>query len=252
MKRASVSPVWSTAAMAAVSAAVLVGFRVQQAATRQPSSLEQAYFDAAGNHIDDIPYLIAGYSARDVEVQEAVQRLLDPRRLLQRRYIDAANGRSFELLIVHCGDARDMLGHYPPVCYPAHGWESRGVNDRTITIGGGPAEAAEYGFEIADPDGGGERVRILGFFVIPVDGGRFTASHRDVLRSAGRSGSSRRGAAQVQIITPEAFPDDERERVYRETIAAIEPALTFIAEGISPPGAGPSDGPAGGPAEDPT
>jgi hypothetical protein len=43
------------------------------------------------------------------------QELLRPNAIFNRRY-EQGRQRWVHVLIVHCSDARDMIGHYPPVC----------------------------------------------------------------------------------------------------------------------------------------
>ena len=48
------------------------------------------------------------------------------------------------LLLVQVRDARDILGHYPPVCYPAQGWRVRERGE--IALGSEGIEAVLYTF----------------------------------------------------------------------------------------------------------
>ena len=52
--------------------------------------------------------------------QEAVA-LLHPSAYLSRQYTEVTSGDRVAFLVIEAEDARDMMGHYPPNCYPAFG-----------------------------------------------------------------------------------------------------------------------------------
>ncbi|HWP40988.1 MAG TPA: hypothetical protein VNL70_08680, partial [Tepidisphaeraceae bacterium] len=54
--------------------------------------------------------------------------------------------RTFNLLLVHCRDVRDMLGHYPPICYPAQGWKQQSVQPLDRQVGELTIHASSYVF----------------------------------------------------------------------------------------------------------
>ena len=75
-----------------------------------------------------------------------------------------------ELLVVHCSDARDMHGHYPPICYPAHGWSSadRGEpSECTVRVGHRDLRMRIYNFRRSSEVGSTQRLRILNVFQLP-------------------------------------------------------------------------------------
>jgi len=53
-------------------------------------------------------------------------------------------------MIVHCGDVRDMIGHYPPVCYPANGWKPGPSAPTGIQVNQEDATAYRYEFSRND------------------------------------------------------------------------------------------------------
>src|SRR5688500_8789301 len=80
----------------------------------------------------------------DIEPTKAAVQLLRPNIILSRRYTDTNGGdryghRTCSVLIVQCGNSRDMVGHYPENCYPNSGEPMVGkvardwkIGDRTI------------------------------------------------------------------------------------------------------------------------
>jgi len=195
----------------------------------------EAYFEEVKAEIETIPYRIGRWVGQDTAVQEAAQVLLRPNKILQRRYVDPLTQQWVTLLIVHCGDARDMNGHYPPVCYPGHGWVLSRRQTIDLEVGRSSVAAMRYEFMRPDETGLGlssDSMVIANLFVLPgVDGEAvldMSAVER-VARSAERAGL---GAAQVQVITDASMPEDEREDVHRAFFSALEPVIRSIRAGV--------------------
>ncbi len=119
-----------------VCAAVLCVFIVMGGISARRPSGTADYRARVKAAIEAIPYRIGPAVGTDSEPTEAAIRLLSPNKILERRYLDPSTGGAFSLLFVHCGDARDMNGHYPPVCYPAHGWKLGDTQPLNIEING--------------------------------------------------------------------------------------------------------------------
>ena len=154
----------------------------------------EAYFEEVKAEIETIPYRIGRWVGQDTAVQEAAQVLLRPNKILQRRYVDPLTQQWVTLLIVHCGDARDMNGHYPPVCYPGHGWVLSRRQTIDLEVGRSSVAAMRYEFMRPDETGLGlssDSMVIANLFVLPgVDGEAvldMSAVER-VARSAERAG----------------------------------------------------------------
>lgn len=194
-----------------------------------PSSPEtQAYLDEVAAAIDRLPYKVGDWIGADVEVQPAAVRLLNPNRLLQRQYRDPATGRSVQVLVVHCGDTRDMVGHYPPVCYPAHGWIREGAERTEVRINGTSAPATEYRFRRSLGEVESEMV-ITNLFVLPLSASP-TAPDMDALNAASQSlVRSSLGAAQVQIVTEADLTSKERSEIVDAFVAAMTPMIHAVA-----------------------
>src|SRR5215212_3483805 len=61
-----------------------------------------------------------GWTFTDLKIPDGAVALLKPNARICRQYFTPI--RPFQFLLIQCRDARDMGGHYPPVCYPASGW----------------------------------------------------------------------------------------------------------------------------------
>jgi hypothetical protein len=181
--------------------------------------------------LESVPYKIGPAVGLDAPPTPAAQKLLSPNKIIERRYIDPTTGAGFSILIVHCGDVRDMIGHFPPVCYPANGWNPRGSSPVELEINGEHANAIRYDFSRVD-EVIERRMSVLNFFVIPEEGATFFPSMDAVERASRSSDTGGLGVAQVQIVMPEESAPQWQQTIVRETLAAISPALRTISQGI--------------------
>lgn len=219
---------WSRIAPAA-SAAVLAAMWGIRGMNAAPAPDTVAYFAEVATTIDALPYKIGDWVGTDVEVQPAAVRLLNPNRLLQRRYRNAETGQVAQILIVHCGDTRDMVGHFPPVCYPAHGWvqlEAKPVQVRIIQTES-PATAYRFKRSLGEIE---TEMVVTNFFVLPGTV-QITAPDMNALNAAAQSlAASALGSAQVQIVTDPALTDKERAEIVDGFLPALEPAIRAMSK----------------------
>lgn len=180
--------------------------------------------------VESIPYKIGPWVGSDVEAAPAATRLLKPVKLMQRRYTDHSTGRGFSLLLVYCGDSRDMLGHYPPNCYPAHGWRMESSEKDAFSLSGGRYPAMRYEFE-RTAAGLDQRMDVFNFFVLPVGVARLVADYEAVNRSSKTRSGVSLGAGQVQILFGESVRPAERREIINRVLGAIEPTLETITLG---------------------
>jgi len=189
-----------------------------------------AYHERVRNAIDAIPYRVGPWVGVDMETPPAAVRLLKPNRIIQRQYRDTMTGRTFQLLAVHCADTRDMQGHYPPVCYPAHGWETeRPAITTSFELGGQRFPARSYKFYRV-LQGTEQQMAVFNFFVLP--DGQIVADMETLRRVASRRAASQLGAAQFQLVGGETLSEAERRELIEEFIRAIQPAIRTVAEGV--------------------
>lgn len=158
--------------------------------------------------IDTAPWVVGRWIGRGVTVPPAAWEILKPSAILSRRYIatmgdgqQSGAGCEVTFTVIHCNDMRDMNGHYPPICYPAHGWlpddaDIRAVNWTSESLG--EQTIMHYRFHRRTAENLVDYLHVLNFFVMP--DGRITPD-MDALRSVTRWRSqSLRGVAQVQLV----------------------------------------------------
>lgn len=214
----------------ALSGALIAGMLVVGGTNARPPEHVDAYHARVRDAVLAVPYRIGSFVGVNTESSVAAVRLLRPNAMLQRQYTDPETGHSVALLIVHCGDVRDMLGHYPPVCYPAHGWRQERVTPDTITVNGQRMPARRYEFARTDM-GLEQRMEILNFFVMPASGAQVLPDMEELNRASRAHARAGLGSAQVQMLGLATLPSDRRESVKADFVRAIEPVIRAIAEG---------------------
>ena len=177
-----------------------------------------------------LPRNVGPWLGTDVPVPESAVEMLRPNTYVSRQYQHVGSGRVATLLIVHCEDARDLIGHYPPVCYRSAGWEKQAAV---------PAErrAGDETFTVTDYTFASKRVdrtnvlRIDNFMVLP--DGRVCQDMDGVEALAQDHRRKFFGAAQVQVITDAGWSEADRADVFRQLIGAAAPLIRDIRGGVA-------------------
>jgi hypothetical protein len=190
------------------------------------------------------PYSIGHWVGRDIPVPEAAIKLLKPNVTLSRRFSNLMTNERVDLMLVHCGDARDMLGHFPPVCYPNFGWvpaheadlqkqpdsdqkaDRHGGRPITLRFDGQVLPASMYEFWRIQDWSSETRIRIFNFFILP--DGRVTRTIDDVSRGTSLLGASIYGIAQVQLITDAGMPLDDAINAAETVLGGLTDVFTEL------------------------
>lgn len=219
---------------APMTAAVLAAMSGYTVLSGGPARGGDAYFTRVRQAIDALPMQIDGYIGADRPPLPAAVEMLRPNRLLQREYIDPLTGHGFTVLVVHCGDVRDMMGHYPPVCYPSNGWTIESVSAEAIERSdGGAVPITRY---VVHRGEGAMRLtrEIANTFVVPRAEAPLGRDDMALDRVARTRWSSGLGAAQVQIITDAELGEDVRVRLERRVAEHLDGLIAAVI--------GPADG----------
>lgn len=221
---------------APLTAIILGGMAGYTLASYRPGGASEAYFTQVRQAIDALPEDIDGYLGHDQPPLPAAVDMLRPNRLLQREYVHPITGDRFSILVVHCGDVRDMMGHYPPVCYPSNGWDMDRVSPEAIERSdGGPIPITRYFVSRDDGTISYHRV-IANTFILPrADSplGRDDKALDNVTRTRWSSGL---GAAQVQIITAAEMDEATRQRIEQSVADELGRVIGAVVDVASDPG----------------
>jgi hypothetical protein len=171
--------------------------------------------------MEAVPYFVGDWVGRDETVPPEAQKLLRPNGILSRTY-QKPMGPRLHLLLVHCADARDMIGHYPPVCYPSSGWVAEapaGAPEGMLRAGAVEIPVRLYGFRRMHERGRMDRIAIFNAFILP--GGNVSRDISDINRQSERRAISAQGVAQVQIIAPAALGREEAAACAGELLGGL-------------------------------
>lgn len=210
--------------LAPIAASLCVVALLQMQLLGGPSEAEaQAFHDEVAEAVQRIPLRLEGWEGRDTDVPASARALLRPNALLGRQYQDLDTGRKASLVIVQCRDTRDMTGHYPPRCYPAHGWlQSETVTKHEIVVEGVSIPVTRYEFTRSEFDRV-QRIAIDNFFVLPFGG--LARDMEGVLEAASDYRVRPFGAAQVQVITDGTLPPEDRDAIFQDFVGASIDAI---------------------------
>ena len=208
---------------------LLGGTLVEKVVFHLPPADAAAYHARVRQIATELPYNIGPWLGTDTPIPPSAVALLKPNVIVSRQYRHVRTGRTASVLIVQCEDARDLIGHYPPVCYAAHGWSARGAAPVDRVLDGETIPITDYTFVSKRIDRTSE-LRIANFMVLP-DGQ--VCRNMDGVESAAQDYRRKFfGAAQVQIVTDASWDGFERDELFQAVIAAVEPLLEAIRDGV--------------------
>lgn len=179
---------------------------------------------------EELPHVVGDWVGRDIEPLAGAVKLLKPNVIMHRRYVNS-EGRVADLLLVQCRDARDMVGHYPPICYRAHGWEAVAEGSAQWGIAGRTVTGMEY--EYARNDAMGVVSRVVANLVILPEG-RFATDMKPVQDAATSARRRHFGAAQIQIVLDASVPPDARRAAIVALLEGAAPVLDVLCSGELP------------------
>jgi hypothetical protein len=162
------------------------------------------------------------------QIPREAQELLRPNAILSRAY-SSQGGPVVHVLMTHCGDARDMIGHFPPICYPSSGWIQRTVphgGDHTLNAGAYALPVREYVFSRPRDRMREDVIRVFNAFILP--DGRVTPRIEEINRQSERLAVSLQGVAQLQIIMLASVPLPEALEAAEELMAGMTNLLDAL------------------------
>ncbi len=212
----------------------LVGY--QSSALPNKEGARQFHSDVR-NAVAKLPVRSGVWVSMDIKATEGAVKLLRPNVLLQRRWTNLETGLWVEVLLVHCGDARDMLGHYPPVCYPGQGWQSAGKGEWPTEIDGKAYRLPEYEF-VTNHGATVEGRLVRDGMLLPGVG--LGHDMNDVMQASRNVERRAMGAGQFQVIFDRRVTADVRQKATDELLAIYRPVFEVIVRGAAKKAA-PSD-----------
>ena len=184
-----------------------------------------AYHVAVRTAVNAVPQVAGAWVGVDVPVPDAAVQMLHPNVILSRRYQNLSTNEVVALLLVHVRDARDVIGHYPPVCYPGQGYKTQSATPLEWQAGDLRIAGLEYDFTRERLEGG-SRLHVGNFLIFA--GGETCRDMEGVERAAQDRRRKFFGAGQVQFVFDPRTTAARRKEIVEEFLRAAEPALRAI------------------------
>jgi hypothetical protein len=205
---------------------LLLGVAVDRWILREPSLDPTHYHSRVKAEAARIPLHFANWLGADVPVPNAATQMLKPNVLLSRRYQQLSTDQSVTVLLVQCADARDIQGHYPPVCYPGQGWALVSSEPREWNTGRRIVLGMRYVFRTGELAESNETT-IDNFMLLP--DGRTARTMDDVRLAAADRRRRLFGAAQVQIVYGANLTEQQRLQVFHTFLEQLNSTISAIA-----------------------
>lgn len=209
---------------------LLAGVTYTQYFLRQPAAGAEAYHERARLVAENFPFHFGRWLGVEVPVPQAAVTMLKPNFIISRRYQEIGTGRSASLVVVHCRDSRDILGHYPPVCYKGQGWLEESTKPRDWVVGKDTIEATRYVFH-SDRATGGQELVVDNFMILPT--GQTARDMTGVTLAAQDNQLKHFGAAQVQIVYPQGMSEADRSDIFTVFVRELAPLMKSIKDANS-------------------
>lgn len=214
-----------------ISTVLLLGIFTERQARPRPED-SRMFHSQVKLSLETVPYRVGPWEGTDIaQLPPAAQALLRPNAWLIRTYRDRAADRQATLMVVQCRDTRDMQGHYPPVCYPANGWEATNqATDESVSLGEMTVVMRRYEFSRRGFDREAQKA-IYSFFVLP---GKGFALDMDTVRQEAADYRTRSfGAAQIQVIMDAGGPQAQEQSDVVDLLLPLKPTIELLRSGPS-------------------
>lgn len=175
---------------------------------------------------EQVPTRIGAWVGQDAPVPVQALTVLKPNVMLSRRFVNVENGTVATVMLVHCGDAHHMVGHFPGRCYPSRGWEVRSAEARDWAAGELRLHGMQYQFANESP-GRGERSLVVDNCLLR-PGGNSLRTMQELSGTLGGALGTSSGAGQIQVIFQSDVPDAEREQAVRTLLDGYRPVIEAI------------------------
>src|SRR6185295_17680525 len=113
-----------------------------------------------------MPYSVGDWLGQRALTSPYAVALLQPNVLENWTYRNTRTGETASVLFVHCSDARDLQGHYPPACYPGQGYSTDSAVAMDWDLDGTVVHGTRYAFSRTSATDAA-RVVVDNFMVLP-------------------------------------------------------------------------------------
>jgi hypothetical protein len=224
-----------------ISLCMLAGMMVE-ARTQVQASEADPHLARCRIAVDKVPEVIQSpdgpWIGSPSKVPDSAIQLLQPNAILSLRYVNQHFSDAVSLLIVNCRNAGDLMGHYPPICYPSQGEEEM-TKQRQARVWHLPhmdVHGMEYHFAPKSPTD--EEQTVYNFFVIPRVPSR-TVAHKELdgvicpdmdgVDASGEDYQRRHfGAAEFQLVTGPGLTPQQRDQAMVDLLTPCEDLILTL------------------------
>lgn len=197
----------------------------------------QPYHARVRDAANAIPRTIGGWQSEEIGLPEFALNLLKPNVIVHRRYTDPNAKRFAQLTFVHSKDARWLIDHYPPSCYPSFGWiflaEEKEQWHTNWLPEGKMIPGAEFGFKSRNSVKENPDIVVRNFIMLHQHG--MHRDHEPVHVAAADFTRRLYGAAQLSVMMDASIPRVDRDAIYSAILEAVGHAVkTVLDEGAAP------------------
>ena len=211
-----------------ISVAILAGMEGWKA-TLPDASVGAPFLAQVKEHFKDFPHIVGDWEGQDISIPPEAWALLHPNIYISRLYFNHVTGQSVEMLFIEAQDTRDMMGHYPPNCYPGNGWELQSQQAGNWKVGSLAIPGTEYVFKQVD-EGREEWLTVRDFFILP------NGTMYPDLATFGRAASNfyirPYGATQIQVIFKREYLPEDRDAIFSSLIHAHMDLINAVKNGV--------------------
>lgn len=204
---------------------LLAGIAADRAYFSRPTAEAGQYHEVVRGTAEGIPFHFDRWLGIDAPVPQSAITMLKPNFILSRNYQELGRDRQATLLVVQCKDSRDILGHYPPVCYVNQGWAVQSATPRDWAIDDLTVHGTRYVFSTGG-DGVRRELVLDNFMILP--SGRTARDMDEVDRAARDSRLKHFGAAQVQLVYDARSSEADRTEIFQAFARQLRPTIDAI------------------------
>jgi hypothetical protein len=208
---------------------LLVGIAVEKVVIAQPVEGAAEYHERVHAAVSAAPFSVGDWVGTDIPVPTGQVAMLHANIVLSRRYKHVSSGLTAEVLVVHCQDARDLVGHYPKHCYPGAGYQLEAAVPTDWDVDGLKIHGMEYTFSFETATDS-RRIAIANFMVLP-DG--TTAREMEEMNETAQDRRRKHfGAAQFQILVDHDLEAEVRDQVFEQFLGAYRSIIETMLNGV--------------------
>jgi hypothetical protein len=208
---------------------LLGGVALDRQLLHLPSGNADAYHLRVRAAAEAMPLHLGDWVSQDIPVLPAAVAMLRPNVVMERRYRNISTGLQADFLLVQCRDARDLIGHYPPVCYKANGFQLLTSEPDCRKIQTLPLNGTTYEFSSSKLAMKGS-MKVFDLMILP--NGQTAPDMSGVYTIARDRRQRHFGAAQIQILTESMMSEEDRAKVIETLLGVAQPIIQAIRAGV--------------------